>query len=58
MTKKFFTKVSSQAAGGIRKVYESKGYEVRAKLQSDGSITVVAMKEDQAAHGKKQRMPA
>ena len=46
MTKKFFTKVSPKAAGGIRRVYESKGYEVRAKIQTDGSVTVVAARND------------
>ena len=40
--KKFFTKVSPKAAGGIRRVYEAKGYEVRAQMQSDGSLMVVA----------------
>lgn len=46
MTKKFFTKASPKAASGIRRVYEGKGYEVRAKLQTDGSVTVVAFKDE------------
>jgi hypothetical protein len=44
MTKKFFAKASAKAAGGIRRLYESKGYEVHAAVQSDGSIMVVAIK--------------
>jgi hypothetical protein len=46
MNKKFFTKVSPKAAGGIKKVYEQEGYEVRAKVSADGSLTVVAVKGD------------
>jgi hypothetical protein len=46
MTKKFFTKVSPKAVGGIRRLYEAQGAEVHAKLQSDGSaIVVVTMDE-------------
>lgn len=44
MTKKFFTKASPKAAAGIRRVFESKGYEVHAELQTDGTVTVVAVK--------------
>lgn len=46
MSKKFFTKVSPKAAGGIKRVYESEGYEVLAKVSADGSLTVVAVKGD------------
>ena len=46
MTKKFFTKASPKAAAGIRKLYESQGYEVHAKLQSDGTVTVVAARDE------------
>lgn len=52
MTKKFFTKVSPKAYGGIRRVYEGQGYHVHGKLQSDGSITVVAVKGEKARNGK------
>lgn len=45
MTKKFFTKASPKAAGGIRRLYEGKGYQVRAELQTDGTVTVVAIKD-------------
>lgn len=45
MTKKFFTKASPKAADGIRRLYERKGYEVRANLQTDGTVTVVAVKD-------------
>lgn len=44
MTKKFFTKASPKAAGGIRRLYEGKGYKVRSMLQTDGTVTVVAVK--------------
>jgi len=44
MTKKFFMKVSPKAAQGIFRVYESRGYEVHAKPQSDGDFVVVVMK--------------
>jgi len=47
MTKKFFTSVSPKAALGIRKVYESEGYEVRVKTQDDGLLTVVAAKRSE-----------
>lgn len=52
MTKKFFTKVSPKAYGGIRRVYEGKGYHVHGKLQSDGSITVVAVRGEDSLNGK------
>lgn len=39
--KKFFTKVSPKAVDGIRRVYEARGAEVHAKIQSDGSAIVV-----------------
>ncbi len=52
MTKKFFTKVSPKAYGGIRRVYEGQGYHVHGKLQSDGSITVVAVKREPLPEGK------
>lgn len=45
MTKKFFTKASPKAAGGIRRLYEGKGYKVRSTLQTDGTVTVVAVKD-------------
>lgn len=48
MTKKFFTKVSPKAAKGIMRVYESRGYEVHAKPQSNGDFVVVVMKGDEA----------
>lgn len=48
MTKKFFTKVNPKAAQGIRKAYESEGYQVHAKLGSDGLATVVVIKDDKA----------
>ncbi|ABD25484.1 hypothetical protein Saro_1039 [Novosphingobium aromaticivorans DSM 12444] len=45
MAKKFFTKASPRAAAGIRRLYEGKGYTVRSMLQTDGTVTVVAMKD-------------
>lgn len=54
MTKKFFTKVSPKAYGGIRRVYEGKGYHVHGKLQSDGSITVVAVRGEASLNGGTQ----
>lgn len=51
MTKMFFTKVSPKAANGIRRIYEGKGYEVRAKVQGDGTVTVVAMKDESRGKG-------
>lgn len=46
MTKKFFMKVSPKAAQGIVRLYESRGYEVHAKPQSDGDFVVVVMKHE------------
>ncbi|MBT2246180.1 hypothetical protein [Sphingobium sp. BHU LFT2] len=46
MSKKFFTKVSPKAVGGIRRLYEAQGGEVHAKLQSDGSAIVVVTMMD------------
>ncbi|MFN3457959.1 MAG: hypothetical protein ACK4Z8_10340 [Novosphingobium sp.] len=45
MIRKFFIKASPRAAGGIRRLYESKGYTVRSLLQTDGTVTVMAMKD-------------
>lgn len=49
MTKKFFTKVSPKAAQGIVRLYESEGYEVHAKPQSNGDFVVVVLKHDGVA---------
>ncbi len=51
MTKKFFMNVSPKAAQGIVRVYESRGYEVHAKPQSDGDFVVVVMKQEARARG-------
>lgn len=49
MTKKFFTKASPKAAGGIRRLYEGMGYRVRSTLQTDGTVTVVAIKDGEGS---------
>lgn len=46
MTKKFFTKASPKAVEGIRRAYSGTGAVVHAKLQSDGSATVVVQMPD------------
>jgi len=49
VTKKFFTKASPKAAGGIRRLYEGMGYKVRSTLQTDGTVTVVAIKDGEGS---------
>lgn len=53
MTKTFFTKVSPKAAQGIVRVYESRGYEVHAKPQSNGDFVVVVVKNDPGPESSK-----
>lgn len=55
MTKTFFTKVKPKAVEGIRRVYESEGAQVYAKMGSDGRATVVAIQPDRQS--KKRREP-
>ncbi|WCP14703.1 hypothetical protein sphantq_03152 [Sphingobium sp. AntQ-1] len=53
MNKKFFTKVSPKAVGGIRRLYEAQGGEVHAKLQGDGlAIVVVTLAESKEKRRK------
>ena len=49
MSKKFFTNVSPKAVEGIRRLYESRGAEVHAELQSDGTAIVVVYLPESAS---------
>jgi hypothetical protein len=54
MAKKFFVNVSPKAYEGIRKVYETAGAEVHAKVESGGNLTVVAILPDDVKPRKRR----